>query len=294
MCGTSSSKTDQINTNEASKISARRRGPGSRPAFVLIVFCCTRVDFCPQPFSRCTIVNEAPPAFQMSSPRKLVADAMYLDEEGFRQCCELFLQQSCALDDGWCWEGFNGSADGYMKKTVLGRGKINTPSLDGSCKSEEDVCALGKETQEGAPDGSEWEALDAEWSAAIRYEYHVLYSSSYQTPVLYFRASALDGRPLSLEEMWDNVHPSYRRRLLHSPWDTITQQEHPCLGQPFFVLHPCRTWDFMSPILEAAQNECRKLNYIVSWLSVVGPMVGLEIPLSYATVASKPERTAAR
>ncbi|KPP57386.1 ubiquitin-like-conjugating enzyme ATG10-like, partial [Scleropages formosus] len=153
-----------------------------------------------------------------------------------------------------------GSADGYMKKTVLGRGKINTPSLDGSCKSEEDVCALGKETQEGAQDGSEWEALDAEWSAAIRYEYHVLYSSSYQTPVLYFRASALDGRPLSLEEMWDNVHPSYRRRLLHSPWDTITQQ----------------------------------LNYIVSWLSVVGPMVGLEIPLSYATVASKPERTAAR
>ncbi|XP_018600515.1 ubiquitin-like-conjugating enzyme ATG10 isoform X2 [Scleropages formosus] len=190
--------------------------------------------------------------------------------------------------------GSAGSADGYMKKTVLGRGKINTPSLDGSCKSEEDVCALGKETQEGAPDGSEWEALDAEWSAAIRYEYHVLYSSSYQTPVLYFRASALDGRPLSLEEMWDNVHPSYRRRLLHSPWDTITQQEHPCLGQPFFVLHPCRTWDFMSPILEAAQNECRKLNYIVSWLSVVGPMVGLEIPLSYATVASKPERTAAR
>lgn len=35
------------------------------------------------------------------------------------------------------------------------------------------------------------EPTAAEGQAAVRYEYHVLYSCSYQIPVLYFRASTL-------------------------------------------------------------------------------------------------------
>ncbi|RLV97487.1 hypothetical protein DV515_00011735, partial [Chloebia gouldiae] len=58
----------------------------------------------------------------------------------------------------------------------------------------------------------------------VRYEYHVLYSSSYQVPVLYFRACFLDGRPLTLDEIWGSVHASYQARLQEGPWDTITQQ----------------------------------------------------------------------
>ncbi|MBZ3880511.1 V-type proton ATPase subunit S1-like protein [Sciurus carolinensis] len=91
-------------------------------------------------------------------------------------------------------------------------------------------------------------------SEVIKYEYHVLYSSSYQVPVLYFRASFLDGRPLALKDIWEGVHECYQTRLLQGPWDTITQQEHPILGQPFFVLHPCKTNEFMTPILKNAQK----------------------------------------
>lgn len=36
---------------------------------------------------------------------------------------------------------------------------------------------------------------DAEGQAVLRYEYHVLYSCSYQIPVLYFRASTLGTCP---------------------------------------------------------------------------------------------------
>ncbi len=36
--------------------------------------------------------------------------------------------------------------------------------------------------------------------------------------------SITDGRPLSLEEVWSNVHPNYRQRLQQGPWDTLTQQ----------------------------------------------------------------------
>uniref|UniRef100_A0A8D1J5A8 Ubiquitin-like-conjugating enzyme ATG10 n=1 Tax=Sus scrofa TaxID=9823 RepID=A0A8D1J5A8_PIG len=58
----------------------------------------------------------------------------------------------------------------------------------------------------------------------IKYEYHVLYSCSYQVPVLYFRASFLDGKPLALKDLWERVHECYKTRLLQGPWDTITQQ----------------------------------------------------------------------
>uniref|UniRef100_W5M1Z0 Ubiquitin-like-conjugating enzyme ATG10 n=1 Tax=Lepisosteus oculatus TaxID=7918 RepID=W5M1Z0_LEPOC len=65
----------------------------------------------------------------------------------------------------------------------------------------------------------------------------------------------------------------------------LEAQEHPLLGQAFFALHPCRTQEFMSPIVTAAKGENRSLNYIAAWLSVVGPVVGLSLPLSYATAA---------
>ncbi|XP_074426381.1 ubiquitin-like-conjugating enzyme ATG10 isoform X3 [Larus michahellis] len=142
-------------------------------------------------------------------------------------------------------------------------------------------------------DGWEWrtskESLDDSQVAGvcateevIRYEYHILYSSSYQVPVLYFRACFLDGRPLTLDEIWKSVHACYQARLLEGPWDTITQQEHPLLGQPFFVLHPCRTNEFMSSILAGSRKQNRHTNYIILWLSIVGPVVGLNLPLSYA------------
>ena len=105
--------------------------------------------------------------------------------------------------------------------------------------------------------------------------------------------------------------------------DSTTPQckEHPMLGQPFFVLHPCKTEEFMRPVVQAAEAEhrycvymwakglfmcvsmcasphidthvaciltwycrCRKVNYVVTWLSVVGPLVGLDLPLSYSTL----------
>lgn len=33
-----------------------------------------------------------------------------------------------------------------------------------------------------------------------------------------------DGRPLTLDEIWEGVHECYQARLLEGPWDTITQQ----------------------------------------------------------------------
>nr|XP_057925452.1 ubiquitin-like-conjugating enzyme ATG10 isoform X4 [Doryrhamphus excisus] len=170
-------------------------------------------------------------------------------DENFHHSCQMFLKQSDQLRDGWSWESVQG-LDVY----------------DTNCDydDEDTVC-----------EGS---------SHVLQYEYHILYSCSFMTPVLYFRASSLEGRSLSLEEVWSCVHPNFRLRLQHSPLTTITQQEHPLLGQPFFMLHPCRTEELMTPLQEMAKEQNRPVNYILTWLSMVGPLVGLDVPLEYSTL----------
>ncbi|XP_075994648.1 ubiquitin-like-conjugating enzyme ATG10 isoform X2 [Genypterus blacodes] len=205
-----------------------------------------------------------------------------LDEESFHHCCQLLLKLSDRLRDGWSWEAVQGCDEGYLKKTAVSSAEPRPPQDRQFGPDAADIMA-GNTPDDDDEDDGVCEAPEGSSSSSqvLQYEYHILYSCSYRTPVLYFRAFTLEGRSLSLEEVWSSVHPNYRARLQQSPLNTITQQEHPMLGQPFFVLHPCRTEEFMSPVLQAAQQQSRWVNYVLTWLSVVAPVVGLEVPLDY-------------
>jgi len=58
----------------------------------------------------------------------------------------------------------------------------------------------------------------------------------------------------------------------------ISQDEHPLLGIPFYFLHPCGTENLLEEVGGSA-------SYLLSWLSVAGPAVGLFIPLQFFTKA---------
>lgn len=117
------------------------------------------------------------------------------------------------------------------------------------------------------------------------YDFHIVYSSSYKIPVLYFRGYSNDGQSLMLDQIERDLPVNSSKLLTESKWTFITQQEHPYVNRPWYTLHPCGTNELMQLLLsdtslseEAVSTE----GYLVSWFSVVSQVVGLRLPLQMA------------
>ncbi|KAI9314266.1 autophagocytosis associated protein [Dichotomocladium elegans] len=94
-------------------------------------------------------------------------------------------------------------------------------------------------------------------------EHHVVYSPTFQVPVLYFNGYDANGSALSLDAIYDSVlalpHLETSLRASHlSQQGSITQTEHPILGFGFWHIHPCDTQNMMTLVAPHASTE----NYI--------------------------------
>ncbi|XP_055344041.1 ubiquitin-like-conjugating enzyme ATG10 [Paramacrobiotus metropolitanus] len=109
------------------------------------------------------------------------------------------------------------------------------------------------------------------------FTYHVIFNEAFSVPQLLFLVTKTNGSliPLSL------LHKSIPAHLVPAEsdsylWETLSQIEHPVLHRPFFALHPCRTAELIGNMKTFSKN------WLISWISSVGPAVGLQLPVAFA------------
>ncbi|KAJ7321414.1 E2-like conjugating enzyme atg10 [Desmophyllum pertusum] len=204
-----------------------------------------------------------------------------LSYEAFEHDLLDFLERAKKVGDPWNLE----YAKGRRKVKYLTKPQVQL----GLHKASEEEADTTEDTNWGVEEDDD-DCVQSEHQESgvnrvfLKYEYHVIYSVSYSVPVLYFTASRQDGKLVGLEEVWENVPDVYRERLEHEKWTFLTQQEHPYLGVPFYQLHPCHTADMMKRVSSVTEQQGThsSANYLVTWLSTVGPVVGLNIPTGYS------------
>lgn len=65
----------------------------------------------------------------------------------------------------------------------------------------------------------------------------------------------------------------------------LSMAEHPITGIPAYFVHPCRTQEAMSALLENASPKakpCSGTQYLLLWFGVIGASVGLNAPIGVA------------
>lgn len=210
-----------------------------------------------------------------------------LEWDEFLRCCKELEAVSTTLDDGWHYvvakEGEPGFT--YLEKKCT-RSHRSSPGHISSWSGEVATPGLqaGEEWVEGTEEGPADRGCAETGSGAeiLHCVYHVLYSSSYRVPVLYFNVWRQNGSLLPLSDIWSLMPDCLQEQLLQLRWTTVTQQEHPIQGTPYFQLHPCKTAHFMEQTLP---KDTKHANYLVTWLSTIAPVVGLEMPIQYSAIA---------
>lgn len=218
-----------------------------------------------------------------------------LSRREFRLCAESFLNRLSGTAEEplwtWCKSGRGTSTrttedTGYLLRAPVTK-QIRPAKAENNNNFEEAALfADGNEISEADPCSLEHsEDVDVALVA-----YHVVYSPCYQVPVLYVSATRSDGQPLSADDVISAAPDSVGEAMrMQGFGGALTIADHPHLGIPFLHLHPCDTATLMRTVGESSpvpftnsQSEGSQSkimistgNYILVWLGLVGPAVGL-------------------
>lgn len=121
---------------------------------------------------------------------------------------------------------------------------------------------------------------------SIEWSFSIVYSDTYQVPILYFHVQHQDGTPCIRSQVVQWLQGSKRRTGSHTldesetnSWDFVSQEHHPHTGFPSYFLHPCRTSDRMKQLQQSLVRDDRPgINFLWVWMSMVLPAVNHPIP----------------
>jgi len=119
----------------------------------------------------------------------------------------------------------------------------------------------------------------------------IAYSHAYQVPVLYLTfAEHLTNKSIALpspDEVYNTLVPDGFKSPMRSVgvMGALSIAEHPVTGVPAYSVHPCRTQEALSTLLDNAKSEASPYDgtvYLLLWFGVIGASVGLSVPIGVA------------
>ena len=137
-------------------------------------------------------------------------------------------------------------------------------------------------------------AAAASLDRVVRYD--VVYSPSYQVPVLYLtfvEATTSKSIPLpSAAEIYEIlVPPGFKAPMRDvGVMGALSMAEHPITGTPAYFVHPCRTQEALAPLLGETSDNIGfepAVEYLLLWFGVIGASVGLSVPVKTARLLAE-------
>ncbi|TPX36909.1 hypothetical protein SmJEL517_g00875 [Synchytrium microbalum] len=179
----------------------------------------------------------------------------FLTRDEFKIQALGLVRRAEVLREPWTWTDIG--KGGYLVKNVLipDARKPSDEALDSHnlTDEEEDPAALNTRSL----------------TSCSKWQFHVCYSPSWRSPVLYFIKDGPSYNPL-------HIMLDIEERLSGSDvgrFAKVSQQDHPHLNIPFFYLHPCGTSQHMGDVAPVGEQ------YLLTWLSCMShlfPLVDLE------------------
>ena len=210
----------------------------------------------------------------------------------FEQQCRALAAASAGLPGPWVWaEPRPGRAQGYLSQSfewTLADQRHRRADAAAGCGSDDDAVLLECGSVDGAAEEEDASTLrrgsqGEPRAAAVRTEAHVALSPVYGQPLLLFNLlDAASGALLPHAEVCELLErwlPQPARDGAAPAAPGVTQQEHPVLGLPYYALHGCETAALTAKMGHMEADP----GYVVGWLSLLGPLVGVSVPLALAT-----------
>lgn len=115
-----------------------------------------------------------------------------------------------------------------------------------------------------------------ETSTKVYLSFSIVFSQTYDIPVLYFTAQRMDGSLCSRQEIVGHLELLHHQNLTDDSWDFLSMDQHPMTGLPSYFLHPCNTKQRMESMITS--QERHPAIQLLSWMSMMFVSMGLAIP----------------
>uniref|UniRef100_A0A0K8SGM0 Ubiquitin-like-conjugating enzyme ATG3 n=1 Tax=Lygus hesperus TaxID=30085 RepID=A0A0K8SGM0_LYGHE len=133
---------------------------------------------------------------------------------------------------------------------------------------EQDTSAAAVKKPSPAPKDSSTEEADIVKTRT--YDLHITYDKYYQTPRLWLTGYDESRKPLTVEQMYDDVSQDHAKK-------TVTMESHPHIpGPPMASVHPCRHAIVMRKIIETVLEGGGELGvhmYLIIFLKFVQSVI---------------------